>query len=159
MSYEPTTWVNGDIITATKLNNIESGVQSVSSSYEPTTWVNGDIITAAKLNNIEQGIANAGGGGSSDFSTATMTVTNTVENSFVNLTGVFLNTQTDELVPDYGCGYGTTTVIVVLYGDNGSIVGIDAEEITSTTGDVTVEDFNYIVTGDCTVTAKGYLWG
>lgn len=65
MSYEPTTWVNGDIITATKLNNIESGVQSVSSSYEPTTWVNGDIITAAKLNNIEQGIANAGGGGSS----------------------------------------------------------------------------------------------
>ena len=63
MSYEPTTWANGDIITATKLNNIESGVQSVSSSYEPTTWVNGDIITATKLNNIEQGIANAGGGG------------------------------------------------------------------------------------------------
>ncbi len=61
MSYEPNTWVNGDIITATKLNNIESGVQSVSSSYTPTTWANGDIITAEKLNNIEQGIANAGG--------------------------------------------------------------------------------------------------
>lgn len=72
MSYEPTTWVNGDIITATKMNNIESGVQSVSSSYTPTTWVNGDIITAQKMNNIEQGIANAGGG-SSDFSTATVT--------------------------------------------------------------------------------------
>lgn len=33
-------------------------------SYEPTTWVTGDIITAVKLNNIEQGIANAGGGSS-----------------------------------------------------------------------------------------------
>lgn len=74
MSYTPQTWANGDIITATKLNNIESGVQSVSNSYTPTTWVNGDIITATKLNNIEQGIANAGGG-SSDFSTATATIT------------------------------------------------------------------------------------
>lgn len=62
MSYEPTTWATGDIITATKLNNIESGVQSVNNSYTPTTWVTGDIITAEKLNNIEQGIANASGG-------------------------------------------------------------------------------------------------
>ena len=29
-------------------------------SYEKTTWVNGDIITAEKMNNIEDGIANAG---------------------------------------------------------------------------------------------------
>ena len=73
MSYTPQTWENGDIITAAKLNNIESGVQSVSNSYTPTTWVNGDIITAVKLNNIEQGIANAGGG-SSDLTTAEVTV-------------------------------------------------------------------------------------
>ena len=30
-------------------------------SYTPTTWVTGDTITATKLNNIEQGIASAGG--------------------------------------------------------------------------------------------------
>lgn len=30
-------------------------------SYTPTTWVTGDTITATKLNNMEQGIANAGG--------------------------------------------------------------------------------------------------
>lgn len=29
-------------------------------SYTPTTWVTGDTITATKLNNMEQGIANAG---------------------------------------------------------------------------------------------------
>lgn len=30
-------------------------------SYTPTNWQAGDIITAAKLNNMESGIANAGG--------------------------------------------------------------------------------------------------
>lgn len=32
MSYEPTNWVTGDIVTADKLNNIESGVLSASGS-------------------------------------------------------------------------------------------------------------------------------
>jgi len=32
-------------------------------SYTPTTWTNGDTITAAKLNKMEQGIAEGGGGG------------------------------------------------------------------------------------------------
>lgn len=29
-------------------------------SYEPTTWKDGDLVTSAKLNKIEQGIANGG---------------------------------------------------------------------------------------------------
>lgn len=32
-------------------------------SYTPTNWVNGDTITATKMNKIEQGIADAGSGG------------------------------------------------------------------------------------------------
>lgn len=32
-------------------------------AYEKTQWVNGDVITAEKLNNIEQGIEDASGGG------------------------------------------------------------------------------------------------
>ena len=31
-------------------------------SYEPTQWNSGDIVTSAKLNKLEQGVANAGGG-------------------------------------------------------------------------------------------------
>jgi len=31
-------------------------------SYEPTTWKSGDVVTSAKLNKMEQGIAGAGGG-------------------------------------------------------------------------------------------------
>lgn len=31
-------------------------------SYEPTTWKTGDVVTSTKLNKMEQGIADAGGG-------------------------------------------------------------------------------------------------
>lgn len=36
-------------------------------SYTPTNWKRGDVITADKLNNIEQGIVNAGTGGGDAF--------------------------------------------------------------------------------------------
>lgn len=32
-------------------------------SYEPTTWVAGDTVTAAKMNKMEQGIADGASGG------------------------------------------------------------------------------------------------
>ena len=32
-------------------------------SYTPTEWQRGDIVTSQKLNKLEQGVANAGGGG------------------------------------------------------------------------------------------------
>ena len=156
MSYEPTTWATGDIITATKLNNIESGVQSVSSSYTPTTWATGDIITATKLNNIEQGIANAGGGGSSDFSTATVTfVNNTADKVLLGATAVVLDEG------EHSCIYGIDSL-----ADNGSYTFIlykglnvftcnNSDQLTVTTsGNVTYDSENdtFLITGDCTIT-------
>lgn len=32
-------------------------------SYEPTVWETGDVVTAQKLNKLENGVANSGGGG------------------------------------------------------------------------------------------------
>ena len=32
-------------------------------SYDPTIWKSGDVVTSAKLNKIENGIADAAGGG------------------------------------------------------------------------------------------------
>ena len=32
-------------------------------SYTPTEWKSGDVITSEKLNNLEQGVADASGGG------------------------------------------------------------------------------------------------
>ncbi len=33
-------------------------------SYTPTNWKTGDVVTSAKLNKLEQGVADAGGGSS-----------------------------------------------------------------------------------------------
>lgn len=41
-------------------------------SYIPTEWKNGDIITSEKLNKIENGIASAGGGTNILFATVDM---------------------------------------------------------------------------------------
>lgn len=43
-------------------------------SYTPTTWANGDTITAEKMNNIEQGIVDASGGGSGSVVNVPITV-------------------------------------------------------------------------------------
>ena len=61
MSYTPTEWKNGDIITAEKMNKIQGAIEN----YTPTEWKNGDIITAEKMNKIQQAIENlsTGGGG------------------------------------------------------------------------------------------------
>ena len=59
MSYEPTNWQKGDIITAEKLNKIENGVVSASSSggsgvfeiYFEVYWdedANADVVTCNK---------------------------------------------------------------------------------------------------------------
>lgn len=56
MSYTPTIWKTGDVITAQKLNKMESAIHTILSDYSPTNWVYGDIITAEKLNKLENAI-------------------------------------------------------------------------------------------------------
>lgn len=105
-----------------------------------------------------------GGGGSSDFSTAILTVTNSGETmTEVSMNGVFLK-ENPNLLGNYidvlGAGVeggNTATETMVLY--NGEVhILIDAEEIVSSSGNLTdMGDGKFKVTGDCSVTAKG--WG
>lgn len=44
-------------------------------SYEPTNWQTGDVVTSQKLNKLEQGVADAGGGGGFLVVNMTMTDT------------------------------------------------------------------------------------
>lgn len=136
MAYTPTEWVSGTIISASKLNNIERGVESVNSEYTPTTWVEGDTVTAAKLNKIEQGIANA----SSDFSTAEVTLnqTTTIYGAFVIDGRIYMDNQ------------GLTSCTLVI-GENGSAIEV-FDEVVSVSGDITGSANAYLVTGDCTIT-------
>lgn len=50
MSYVPTEWKTGDVITANKLNHMETEIAN------EIHWVDGDIITADKLNSMERRI-------------------------------------------------------------------------------------------------------
>lgn len=166
MAYTPTTWVTGDTITATKLNNIESGVQSVSSSYTPTTWVTGDIITAVKLNNIEQGIANAGGG-AGEMISVTLISTNAnrhfgfnamawdeeVENGII--TAVVPIDASHWLYDVYLEGVINETKEFLRLADSFSISC--GQGTTTVTGNATANydaEYGYTVTitGDCTIT-------
>lgn len=76
MSYTPTNWASTDVVTATRMNALEQAVGEIDMSYTPNVWQDGDVLTASKMNALEQAVASGGGGGSSDFSTAQVTIVN-----------------------------------------------------------------------------------
>lgn len=165
MPYEPTEWVRGTKITASKLNNIESGVESVNSEYTPTTWAEGDIVTATKLNNIEQGIANASGGGGGNFSVAQVTIinnTNTMVDYYAPLAaeqGVY---DDDSPALCFGVqgglvnGEDTFAFTTVLYKGTAVLtfgsVDISQISLAGAISPIWEDSLEYYVTGDCTIT-------
>lgn len=158
MSYDKNTWASGDVITAAKLNSMESGIEEMSAEYVKQTWANGDVITAAKLNHMEDGIASGGGGGESDFSTATLHI--------VNSTGSSVRAYCPIVFDNDGTTYAQTRLrtseeeqdfTVILYGTNGAYLSFQDEGSFKYTisGDIESADQeypDYWVTGDCTVT-------
>ena len=95
-----------------------------------------------------------GGGGSSDFSTAEVTITNTAEDTTIQLMGTCIDE--DGLVIDGFAYYGETTITIVLYKGSQS-VNISMAELTSTNGNITgnLAD-GFTITGDCSIVGKGY---
>ena len=90
MAYSKTTWANGDVITAEKLNNIESGIEENDSSVSVLKSDLGDLsdlettdkssIVAA----INEAAQSGGGGGSVTVDTAmSSTSTNPVQNRVI----------------------------------------------------------------------------
>lgn len=141
-------WSSGDIVTAANLSSIERGVSAVAEEYTPTTWANGNTVTAAGLNNIEQGIANASGG-SSDFSTAQVTVVQETLGT-VALPVKYVDGATEGIIATVPNNDNT----VVLYKglaigsvlDDGLNVSVSGNaDYDSLTGQI-------FITGDCTIT-------
>lgn len=68
-------------------------------SYEPTTWKDGDLVTSAKLNKMEQGIAGSGGmvvvHGTIDQSNGTMVLDKTWQEIYDAAPNVILVTGDD----------------------------------------------------------------
>ena len=149
MSYTPTEWQPDDIVTAARMNALETAVGEMNMSYTPNTWVNGDVITAAKMNALEQAVA-SGGGGSSDFSTAEVTFINYV-NGWVRAAicldlGNIKVSVSEGLISD-----SPETVTICMYGGMANMT-LDYDDAT-TTGDISNDgDYNYTITGDGTIT-------
>lgn len=155
-------WSSGDIVTAANLQSIERGVSSLAEEYTPTTWANGNTVTAAALNNIEQGIVD---GGSSDFSTAQVTLIATVQEGTTGAIGM-ISVVTPYIAEGYiditaDFGVETKTLAVVMYGDGGTPLrfidgqmgGTYIAEEPVATGDITFDEEKvcYVVTGDGTI--------
>lgn len=166
MSYEPTNWKTGDVVTSAKLNKIEGGVSEVSEAYEPTVWKTGDVVTSAKLNKIEQALADDSG--SSDFSTAEVTFINGSSQDTV------YRVQATEIVDNtvLYSGYLTVsneepvTLTVPLYkGSYQLSVGcfkqdtVDQSVPPTATGEISLQLLDggpvFMITGDGTITATG----
>ena len=151
MAYEPNEWSCGDTVTAEKLNAMERGISDMNADYVPTEWVCGDVITAEKLNHMEQGIANGCEGGSSDFSTAQVTVVNNLPHDIpATVLGAFI--VNDALTRAAEFEHGTSTKECVLYKNLADVYPDDYDTV-SVSGNATIDEYNIVfITGDCTIT-------
>ena len=90
-----------------------------------------------------------GGGGSSDFSTANVTINNPNGSD-----GVAIPYLVDGVISPLldESAFGETFEIVVPLGSNGAIARPFGESFVSTSGNIVQDGDNYIITGDCTIT-------
>ena len=152
MSYTPTEWEPTDVVTATRMNALETAVGEMNMSYTPNTWSDGDILSAEKMNALEQAVA-SGGGGSSDFSTAEVTITNSSSENYFTLNIPFEEIGHSDIRVDVDPN-STEMKTAILY--NGSAYAYDAYGGFSITvsGNASYSDGVVTVTGDCTITAS-----
>lgn len=100
------------------------------------------------------------GGGSSEnsnFSTATLTVTNIGEDKTAIVAhGIFIVDDTMVNVRDIST---TEEITVLLYKGVQEGISFDYEGSDTISGNITQVEFEYTITGNCTFTAAGYVQG
>lgn len=152
MSYTPTEWESTDVVTATRMNALEQAVGDMNMSYTPNTWSDGDILSADKMNALEQAVA-SGGGGSSDFSTATVTITNS-SSVGVNIYVPFISAY-DEFVTISSLSSSEAMQVTVVLHNGSAGFFTDEGRTLSATGDIELPPFPIpacTITGDGTIT-------
>lgn len=119
-----------------KLNNVD--IKSVDG-----------VIESVKVNGEE-----AGGGGSSDFSTATLTVNGNFTQSDLFVAPVVEKDPNNEDIAFPQLKSGNSTYTVILYKGRSTLMFMGSQSRTITvSGNIeTVATGVYIITGDCTIT-------
>ena len=134
-----------------------NGSEIVTPSGKITITENGTDIDVAQYALAD--VAVEGGGGSSDLSTAEVTVNNSASNTNIDFTGVML--ENDELVSASESLSEATIVLTVVLYKNIQHVYINADSVTSISGNITGDMADgFDVTGDCVINAVGYsdIW-
>lgn len=106
------------------------------------------------LNKLEQAVAEASEGGSSDFSTATLTVNGNVTQSDLFIAPVVEKDPNNEDIAFPQIQRGNSTYTVILYKGRSTLLFMGGQSRTITvSGNIeTVTTGAYIITGDCTIT-------
>lgn len=169
MSYDKQNWQTGDVITSSKLNNIESGVEGINMSYDKNTWQSGDVITAVKLNNIEDGIANASGGSGGDITEASVTIKSVINHadvpgadSEIIADGLAYVHDGSIITSSVSINVGNSPTYDALLYQGSCVIAIysDYRELTfEVSGNATYEaqgpdGAEVTITGDCEITVK-----
>lgn len=134
-----------------------NGSEIVTPSGKITITENGTDIDVAQYALAD--VAVEGGGGSSDLSTAEVTVNNSASNTNIDFTGVML--ENDELVSASESLSEATIVLTVVLYKNIQHVYINADSVTSISGNITGDMADgFDVTGDCVINVVGYsdIW-
>lgn len=156
MVYEPTVWSCDDELSAEKLNKLEEGVAQIMSDYVPTQWSCDDVITAEKLNKLEQAVAEASEGGSSDFSTAQVTISEVPQS--LDWAGLALPTVVNgEVALGYALIPGEYQAILfrgVCQAEALNNNGGYGLTITVVDGDAEADANTALITGDCTIAIR-----
>jgi len=113
------------------------------------------------MNNIEQAIASVEGGGSSDFSTAEVTITNNAgdEETAVEMSLVCVDDDQMQTSTAVDKGYSSNITAVLYKGNTYCYPYGDVLYSYTVTGDAEVyadpdtgDEYGVIITGDCTIT-------
>lgn len=148
-------WKKDELLTSEAFNNIEEALTEINPEYVPHEWKAGDMISAERLNIIEEAIANASGGGDSDFSTAEVTVINSTSSTvYFTCPMIYTEHSTEALVVDDSVEKNTeTTITAVLYkGETNFLLDRIGLSMTAT-GDIEIpSSLNAVISGDGTIT-------
>lgn len=136
-------------------------------SYTPTEWKNGDIITAEKMNNIEGGITNAMTGkmaivsaSASNYGSSSHTFGHIIYASYNGEKWVITNDNSEEWFPIYGFKTPNYRILPPFYIPDSDTLGVflvpfSSSSSVTVTGDISDTpqkvyfDFGSLISSNC----------
>ena len=125
---------------------------SIRVDQEHTLEMRADMATkTAEVENVTTGEMYTGGGGDSDFSTAEVTAELAEGVVVVEMTAARIDAEDDALVTEVIFLPANLTQAFVLYKGKATVPIPEDYSVSIVSGNAAVEDYNIIITGDCTL--------